>query len=126
MRYEDLSVAIEPKPEGGYQARALASPFGPGTAPFDLPLRREELEELIRKVSASVLAPSNVRDLASARDLMASGDVQHPSEILRRIRALGEQRADQVVIEAHGACGSRARSCTSRTRRHERWRPCPG
>ncbi len=87
MRYEDISVAVEPKAEGGYQARALASPFGPGTAPFDLPLRREELEELIREVSASVLAPSNVRDFAFARDLIASGDVRHPSEILRRIGA---------------------------------------
>jgi hypothetical protein len=87
MRYEDISVAVEPKSEGGYQARALASPFGPGTAPFDLTLRREELEELIREVSASVLVPSSVRDFASARDLIAPGDVRHPSEILRRIGA---------------------------------------
>jgi tetratricopeptide (TPR) repeat protein len=87
MHYENLSVAVEPKPEGGYQARALASPFGPGTAPFDLPLRREELEELIGEVYTSVLAPANVRDLASPRDLTALGSTQHPSETLRRIGA---------------------------------------
>ncbi|HTG31546.1 MAG TPA: CHAT domain-containing protein [Thermoanaerobaculia bacterium] len=87
MHYEDLSVAVETKPEGGYQARALASPFGPGTAPFDLPFRREELEELIREVSASVLEPVNVRDLAPARDLTLSRNERHPSEILRRTGA---------------------------------------
>jgi CHAT domain len=87
MRYEDLSVAVEPKPEGGYQARALASPFGPGTAPFDLPLRREDLEALIREAGASVLAPTSVRDLGSSPDLSVPGAARHPAEALRRIGA---------------------------------------
>ncbi|HEY0555122.1 MAG TPA: CHAT domain-containing protein [Thermoanaerobaculia bacterium] len=84
MRYEDLSVTVEPKPEGGYQARALASPFGPGTAPFDFPLRREELEELIHEVGAGVLVPTSVRD-CSPRDPSARGRTGNPSEILRLI-----------------------------------------
>jgi hypothetical protein len=85
MHYENLSVAVEPKPEGGYQARALASPCGPGTAPFDFPFQRQDLEELIREISASVLAPSSVRDLGSPRELSAPGAVRNPSETLRRI-----------------------------------------
>lgn len=84
MHYENLSVAVEPKPAGGYQARALASPFGPGTAPFDLPFQRKDLEELIREVSACVLAPSRVRDLGSPRELSAPG-ARNPSETLLRI-----------------------------------------
>jgi CHAT domain len=87
MHYEDLSVALEPTPEGGFQARALASPFGPGTAPFDLPFRREALEDLIREVGASVLAPTTIRDFASARDLTPSGAFRPACEILREIGA---------------------------------------
>ncbi|HET9210767.1 MAG TPA: hypothetical protein VFR03_10245, partial [Thermoanaerobaculia bacterium] len=62
----------------------MASPFGPGTAPFDLPFQRKDLEELIREVSACVLAPSRVRDLGSPRELSAPG-ARNPSETLLRI-----------------------------------------
>jgi hypothetical protein len=81
MRYENLSVAVEPKLDGGFQARALASPFGPATAPFDLPFQREDLEELIREVSACVLARSGVRDVGAPREEPA----RQSAESLRRI-----------------------------------------
>jgi hypothetical protein len=87
MRYEDLSVAVEPKPEGGYKARALASPFGPGTAPFDLPLQREDLEELISNVRAAVAAPPSDGDFWSLRDLSPPGAARQPATDLRRIGA---------------------------------------
>lgn len=85
MRYEDLSIAVEWTPEGGYQARALASPFGPGTAPFDLPLQREDLEELIREVGVNVLARSSARDLGSSHPGISSFPERQPAETLRRI-----------------------------------------
>lgn len=87
MHYEDLSVAVEPKPEGGYQARVLTSPFGPGTGPFDLPFQRKDFEGLIREARASVLALAIVRDLGSPREISAPGAVRNPSEILCRIGA---------------------------------------
>src|ERR1700687_4999832 len=71
MHYENLSVAVEPQLGGGYQGRALASPFGPGTAPIALPLRRADLEELIHKAGACVLLRSDTGEATATRDLLA-------------------------------------------------------
>jgi hypothetical protein len=83
MHYEELSLAVEPKSGGGYQIRALASPCGPGTAPFDLALSREEIEELIRDVGAIVTQPRG----ALGRDLVRGGPAPRPAADLDEIGA---------------------------------------
>ncbi len=120
MRYESLSVAVEQRPDGGYQARALASPFGPGTAPFALPLRRAEFETLIREAGACVLARSGAVATAPARDLAAREPACKPSALLveagaRLFRALlgGPVRESYLLsrgrIDSHPERGLRIR-----------------
>ncbi len=67
IQYEELALAIEPVPDGGYNVRPLRSPYWPAAAPSVLAPRREDLEEMVREVGAAVrlsASASPPRDLS--------------------------------------------------------------
>ncbi len=77
IQYEDLSLAVEPEGDG-YRVRTLSSPYGPAAAPFALPLRRRELEEMIRNVGSGLrcsnaeVSPQVARELDCVQPRRAS------------------------------------------------------
>jgi hypothetical protein len=86
IHYEDIALAVEPEPGGGYRVRALSSPYGPAAAPFRLLSQRPRLEALIRMAAAGVRRNLGENGAATTRDL---GGSEMPGVSERDLRQAG-------------------------------------
>jgi hypothetical protein len=114
IHYDDLVLAVEPAPAGGYQVRVLSSPYGPAVAPFPLFAERARMEELIRVARAAVMATPEARHVGALEvENAPERDPREVGDVLFRALFTGAVRETYLLSrgrsEAHADRGLRAR-----------------